>query len=96
MDSSPPCPTNCSITPNQAMNSASVTTNAGMPILDTMKPVRQPITVPTEIASSISIHGLAANPANMITMTTTDSAVPIQIRFNADSTAAITAPAMNA
>src|SRR4030081_3594126 len=72
----PPCPMNCRMTPCQTRNSASVTTNEGIPILETRNPVRQPIAVPTQTASNISSHALAAAPESTITTANAESAAP--------------------
>src|SRR5438874_11886390 len=88
----PPCPTSCSTTPYQAMNSARVTTNDGMPILDTRKPVRQPMPAPMQTASSISNQALGGAPTISSTAASSDMTVPIQIRSSADSSAATTMP----
>lgn len=96
MPSVPPSPMNWRMTPCQARKSASVTTNEGIPILETRNPVRTPIAPPTLIASSISIHGLAAVPESTSAMASTANPTPAQIRRTTPSSAAIASTTRNA
>ena len=78
-----PWPTNCRSTPCQPKNSASVTTNDGMPTLATRNPVNTPIDVPRHIASRIANSELSLRWVNQITSPTAISTAAGQIRYTA-------------
>src|SRR5207253_2723872 len=92
----PSCPTNWNTTPDQVMNNPRVTTNDGIPILDTANPVTQPIAAPTHTARSISSQGFADNPAATSTSASAENAAPAQNRSSTASSAAMARPSTKA
>ena len=78
-----PWPTNWSSTPCQPKNSASVTTNDGMPTLATRNPVNTPIDVPRHIARQDRDQRVVAQMGEPDHQAHGDSTAAGQIRYTA-------------